>query len=286
MTQKGRFKNSKGSDDFDLDSYLEEQSQEQPKTTAPLIEDDHETSFMKNAILGVALLFTSFMWYHDWSPSQAYNSIFGSDENSVIATGQAGNQIVIDIPEIRIPDININQQQEIERAIENELARAGLSDVSLPSVTDYLIELKDKGLLEDGKLSAFQARQLHEGGVPISYIEQVNDAGYLDDLNFVAITEFYRNDIPLEYLEQFDQAGYLDRMNFVSISEFYKNNVSMDYLNSLDEAGYLDDLSFVYITEYYKAGVTTEFLNELKAKGLYEDLNFIDVVELYKSENN
>lgn len=284
MTQQGRFKKSNNNDDFDLDSYLDEQAHQ---TAEPIhqTEDEHETSFIKNAMLGLALVFTAFLWYHDWSPKQAYGSIFGSDEPRVIATGQAGNQIVIDIPEINIPEISIPETAELERAIEQELARVSGS-ANLPSVTDYLVQLKELGLLEDDKLSAFQARQLHSGGVPISYIQEVDNAGFLDELNFVAITEFYANDIPLSYISEFEEAGFLDKVNFVGISEFFKNDVSMDYLRNLDQAGYLDDLSFVHITEYFKAGVTTQFLDDLKAKGLYEDLSFIDVVEMYKDENN
>lgn len=284
MTQKGRFKKSNNNDDFDLDSYLEEQAHQTTESTQH-IEDEHETSFMKNALLGLALVFTAFLWYHDWSPKQAYGSIFGSDEPRVIASGQSGNQIVIDIPEINIPEISIPETRELERAIEQELARA-TGNVDLPPVTDYLVQLKELGLLEDDKLSAFQARQLHSAGVPVSYIQEVDNAGFLDELNFVAISEFYENDIPLSYISQYEEAGFLDKVNFVGLSEFYKNDVSMDYLRTLDQAGYLDELSFVYITEYYKAGVTTEFLDNLKATGLYDDLSFVDVVEMYKDENN
>jgi hypothetical protein len=284
MTQKGRFKKSNNNDDFDLDSYLEEQAHQTTESTQH-IEDEHETSFMKNAMLGLALVFTAFLWYHDWSPKQAYGSIFGSDEPRVIASGQSGNQIVIDIPEINIPEISIPETRELERAIEQELARA-TGNVDLPPVTDYLVQLKELGLLEDDKLSAFQARQLHSAGVPVSYIQEVDNAGFLDELNFVAISEFYENDIPLSYISQYEEAGFLDKVNFVGLSEFYKNDVSMDYLRTLDQAGYLDELSFVYITEYYKAGVTTEFLDNLKATGLYDDLSFVDVVEMYKDENN
>lgn len=284
MTQKDRFKRSNNNDDFDLDSYLDEQAHKTAEAT-PQVEDEHETSFLKNAGLGLALVFTAFLWYHDWSPKQAYASIFGSDEATVVATGQAGNQIVIDIPDIRIPEITIPEARDVERAIERELARAS-ANAELPSVTDYLVELKELGLLEDDKLSAFQARQLHSAGVPISYIQEVDNEGFLDDMNFLAISEFYKNDIPISYISEFEDAGFLDKVNFIGIGEFYTNNVTMDYLRTLDQAGYLDDLSFVYITEYYKAGVTTEFLDGLKEKGLYEDLSFVDVVEMYKDENN
>tara|TARA_R110002126_G_scaffold35949_4_gene109922 strand:+ start:1159 stop:2010 length:852 start_codon:yes stop_codon:yes gene_type:complete len=283
MTQKGRFKNSNNPDDFDLDSYIEEQSHPQAEIQQPI--EEHESSFMKNAILGLAMVFTAFMWYHDWSPKQAYGSIFGTNKATVVATDQSGNRIEINIPDINIPDINLPETRDLERALEQEFARLSGS-ANLPPVTDYLVELKALGLLEDNKLSAFQARQLHADGVPISYIQEVDNAGFLDDLNFVAISEFYKNDIPLSYISQYEEAGILDKVNFVGLSEFYKNGVSMDYLKTLDAAGYLDDLSFVYVTEYYKAGVTTEFLDGLKEKGLYNDLNFIDVVELYKDENN
>ena len=284
MAQQGRFKKSNNNDDFDLDSYLEEQAHQTVEPTQQ-IEDEHEPSFLKNAMLGLALVFTAFLWYHDWSPKQAYASIFGAEEPRLISTGQAGNQIVIDIPEITIPEISIPESREIQRAIEQELARAS-ETANLPSVTDYLVQLKELGLLEDDKLSAFQARQLHSSGVPVSYIQEVDNAGFLDDLNFVAISEFYNNDIPLSYLTEFEEAGFLDKVSSIGISEFYKNNVSMDYLRTLDQAGYLDDLSFVHITEYYKAGVTTSFLDDLKAKGLYEELSFVDIVEMYKDENN
>lgn len=285
MTQKNKFKNSNNPDDFDLDSYIEEQSSYQHTEKQPQIEHQEEPSFMKNAILGLALLFTGFMWYHDWSPQQAYTSVFGGDDVRIISTNQQGNGFSINIPDIEIPDININENDELNRAIEQEFTR--LNEFGqIPAVTDYLVALKDAGLLADDKLSAFQARQLHAAGVPISYIQEVDNAGFLDDLNFVAISEFYKNQIPLSYITQFEEAGFLDKVNFVGISEFYKNNVSMEYLNTLDNAGYLDDLSFVYVTEYFKAGVTPEFLNSLKEKGLYDDLNFIDVVELYKDENN
>lgn len=284
MTQKGRFKKANNPDDFDLDSYIEEQTHQQEEIQHPT-EEEQEPSFMKNAILGLALVFTCFMWYHDWSPKEAYTSIFGADETTVIATGEAGNRIVIDIPDIRIPDIRLPESREIERAIEQELGR--LADATtLPPVTDYLVELKELGLLEDNKLSAFEARQLHSSGVPVYYIQEVDNAGFLDDLNFVAIGEFYQNNIPLSYINQYEEAGILDKVNFVGLSEFYINEVPMDYLTTLDAAGYLEDLSFVYIIEYYNAGVTTDFLDGLKEKGLYEDLNFIDVVELYKDENN
>lgn len=278
MTQKGRFKKSNNPDDFDLDSYIEEQSHPQEESHY-VVEDEHETSFMKNAILGIALLFTAFMWYNDWSPRQAYASIFGADESNV-TTIQSGNGFSINIPEINIPETD-----ELRRAIEQEINRE-LQGSELPAVTDYLLALKELDLLNDNKLSAFQARQLHAAGVPISYIQEIDNEGYLDELNFVAISEFYKNDIPLSYINQFNEAGFLDKVNFVGITEFYKNEVSMDYLTKLDAAGYLDDLNFVYITEYYKAGVTTEFLDGLKEKGLYDDLNFVDVVEIYKDENN
>ncbi|MEP1152093.1 MAG: hypothetical protein ABJH08_10240 [Balneola sp.] len=277
MTQKGRFQKSNNNDDFDLDSYLEEQSH-QTAEPQQQTEEDNEPSFLKNAILGLALVFTAFMWYHDWSPKQAYTSIFGGNETNFATIGESGNRIVIDIPEINIPDFDMSQ-------VEQEIARISES-ANLPPVTDYLVELKELGLLDDNKLSAFQARQLHDGGVPVSYIQEVDNAGFLEDLNFVAITEFYKNGIPLSYISQFQEAGYMDKVNFVGITEFYKNDVSMDYLDKLDNAGYLDDLNFVYITEYYKAGVTTEFLDDLKEKGLYKDLNFVDVVEMYKDESN
>ncbi len=286
MEQQGRFKKRQEDENFDLDSYLDEQSQRPTQSQKP-IEEEPAGSFLKNAILGAALLGTAFLWYHDWSPKQAFDSVFGTEQATPVAVEQSGNRIVIDIPDIEIPDIQIPDvdAEELERVIQDELAKLP-ELVTLPSATDYLAELKQKGLIGDNKLSTFDATQLYNAKVPIEYLEQVDAAGYLDDFNFIAISELYKNNVPFSYINQLDEGGFLENINFIGISELYKNNVSMEYLSKLSQSGYLNDLNFIAITEYYKAGVTTEFLDELKQKDLYNDLNFVSVVELYKSENN
>jgi len=272
--QHHRFNDPKDSN-FDLDEYLEEKGAYSDNTQPPL-ENEHESerSFFRNGVLVAAVILSGFLWYFDWSPRAAYNAIFGDSGTEVVST----SPVVVNIPPINveIPDINIDNIPEFRFNTQSE---------DLGSITDYLLELREKGLLNDDMLSAFSARQLYEGGVPISYIEELSSFGYLQRFSFVQITEFYQNQIPNSYLYQLDQVGYLDRFSFVEITEYYQNDVSFEYLNTLDEAGYLNELSFVHITEYYNNGVTVEFLDELKESGLYNSLSFIDVVEIFKNEN-
>ena len=287
------------SPDFDLDEYLEEKSN--PQTSSKEIEEPDDPSYrMKNVAIFATMVLMVLLWFFDWSPKAAFNAFFGDDQ----ATLAEAPNVNVDIPEINIdiPDFDFDVEAP------NSVAE------NLGSVTDYLLELQNQNILPD-KLSAFNARQLHDNGVPISYIlqmdhegflgkfsfvhisefyknnipmeylHQMDEAGFLDQLSFVHVIEFYKNQIPFSYLQRMDQAGYLNRFSFVHIIEFYKNDVPFDYLQTLDDAGYLDELSFVHITEYYKNGVTVEFLDELKQTGLYDNLSFVDVVELFKDQN-
>lgn len=287
--------------DFDLDEFLDDQAISGNASTQS---DDKElkeerSDLIKNSLLVVAVITTIFLWTFDWSPRNAYSYFFEGD-TPVFVFEEGAQETIPEVPDA-------TQFPAFESVAE--------ANQSL-SATDYLIQLRDKGLLGDGKLSAFDARQLHSSGVPVQYLEALNEATLLDEFSFVDISEFYDNRIPMEYLQSLDQAGYLDDLSFVDITEFYENNVPIQYLNQLNDIGILNELSFVDITEFYSSqvsieylsaleendligelsfvditefyenGVTIEFLNNLKANGLMDELSFVDIVDLYKAEGN
>ncbi|MBO6524635.1 MAG: hypothetical protein JJ971_12465 [Balneolaceae bacterium] len=307
MAHKGNFKNHPLKNDldseFDLDGYLDEKAHHPELEEQEEIVSEERSDLIKNSLLVVAVITTIFLWTFDWSPRNAYNYFF-EGENQVFVV-EEGSQTVI--PDVTPTVAEAPQFPEFETAVEP-------SEGS--SAVDYIVELREKNLLGEGKLSPFDARQLYSSGVPVSYIEALDGAnllgnfsfvdisefydsripieylealeqsGYLNNLSFVDITEFYENNVPFEYLNQLNEIGILDELSFVDITEFYSANVSIDYLKQLEENDYIGTLSFVDITEFYENGVTVEFLNELKSKGLINELSFVDIVDLYAAEGN
>jgi len=284
--------------EFDLDEFLDDQAND-GTTNNQLSEEEFKeerSDLIKNSLLVVAVITTIFLWIFDWSPNNAYDYFF-EGETPVFIFEEGTQNIIPEPPQIPAFESIVEANQSL-------------------SAIDYLVQLRDKGLLEEGKLSTFDANQLYSSGVPVSYLESLDEASFLDDFSFVDISEFYESRVPIEYLQSLDQAGYLEELSFVDITEFYENNVPIQYLNSLDEIGilndlsfveitefyengvtidylsalqqngYIEDLSFVEITEFYENGVTIEFLNTLKSNGLLEELNFVDIVDLYNAEGN
>ncbi|MBO6795178.1 MAG: hypothetical protein JJ895_14810 [Balneolaceae bacterium] len=274
MSQKHRYSqhldNNHSEDDFDLDSYLEEKGGTASKNEEYSSQEEPKNNTLLNGFLLAIALIASVYWSYDVTTSNNWFGIFGSDEAALIS----------DVPRVA-PTAPLPPLPPSETATFNFASNSDLG-----SVTDYLQNLDQRGLLNDRLLNAFEARQIYQERVPIEYLEALNEAGYLSEFSFVEINEFYKNQIPMEYLDVLNTEGYLNHFSFVSVVELYKNDVSLDYLKQLEEGGYLFDLSFVYITEYYKNGVTTEFLDDLKSKELYDNLSFIDVVELYKAQEN
>lgn len=280
MGNKGKYKqydfeNDLDRDDhdpnFDLDAYIQQQSASGNTNTAYQKSTQDDTSQFKNALLIFVVFAAAFLWFNEWSPSQAWSSITGGEQSSaeVTSTVPGLGQLEINIPNIPAPPTAptppVTSQLDM-------------------SITEYLSVLRDKGYLRD-EISGFSARELYDANVPIAYLDELQQAGFLEDLSFVYITSYYQNSIPLTYLDQLQQAGVYDELSFVDVTEFYNKNIPTEYLVTLHDAGYLEELSFVYITSFYEAGVTVEFLDKLKEQNLYEDLNFLDIVDLFKREN-
>jgi len=269
-----RHPNAENDPDFDLDEYINQKSQNEELFAAEPKEEDR--SQFKNAILIFLVFAAAFLWFNNWSGSEAWTFVFGGDDNT--------SQVVSGVPITDQVEINVPAIPEVPSLPGINAPPAPPSSSLDISITEYLTALRDKGYLGD-EISSFTARQLYDGNVPIAYLDQLQNAGFLEDLSFVYIINYYQNQIPSSYLESLQDAGVYEELSFVDVTNFYQNNVPTDYLIKLNEAGYLEDLSFVYITNFHQNGVTIEFLDQLKKQGLYEDLNFLDIVDLYQREN-
>lgn len=170
----------------------------------------------KNAFLISALLITTFFWYFDWSPQNAFSSLFGNEQVAPPSTETRISSTLpnpdIVIPDITVPDVNIPNIEFGESVNTTPLEI---------SVVDYLAELKELGYL-DSDLSAFSARQLHSSNVPISYITELSEADLLSDLSFVYISNYYKNGVTAEYLNGLKQAGIYDDLNFIDVIQMYQ----------------------------------------------------------------
>lgn len=266
----------KSDPEFDLDDYIEENSRDEASLYEdPKEEQEPEGSRAKNFILIAVTIAFAIWWFdNDWNPFNNFSGLFGGEDNTTQVAEAPDTDLNIDIPSITIPPLN------------GESAGNG-SDVAALDIplSEYLAELRQAGLLEE-KISAFSARQVYDGGVPISYLQELDETGFLEDLSFVYINSYYQNQVPTDYLNELREAGIYEGLSFVEVTNFYSNGVTTEYLIQLDEAGYLDELSFVYINAYYDAGVTPAFLDRLKEQGIYNDLSFLDVVDIYEREGN
>ncbi|MGN8225904.1 hypothetical protein [Gracilimonas sp. BCB1] len=263
--------------DFDLDEYIRRQSE--PTSHMPLQEEtkDPDSYLFKNAILIFIVFAAAFLWFNSWSDTESWRYIFGGGDQTTEVTAGA--------PGVGQLDISIPQPPQVPPVPGVEVPPAPPAPSLDMTITEYLSVLQDRGYLGD-EISGFSARQLYDANVPVSYLDELQNAGFLEDLSFVYISNYYQNQIPLPYLKSLQDAGVYEELSFVDVTAFYNDDIPVEYLVTLNEAGYLEDLSFVYVTNFYNAGVTVEFLDQLKEQGLYEDLNFLDIVDLYQRENS
>lgn len=258
-------------ENFDLDQYIEEQIQQSASHTEPSSEE-HPSYRKKNMLLVAGVIVAAVLWFNSWNPAQMWQGLFGGNDQSA---GNTQTFVVPDVPSFDVPPVP---------PIPSVSSAPSVTELDM-SLTEYLSALRDNGLLND-QIGTFEARQLFSSNVPVSYLQDLNNAGFLADLSFVDISSYYQNSIPISYLEELRNAGFFADLSFVDITNFYQNEVPIDYLVKLNDAGFLEDLSFVYITQFYSAGVTVDFLKELRDSGIYDELNFLDVIEMYKNREN
>lgn len=277
---------------FDLDEYIRRKSQldSSAQLHQPDIEDREQSKF-KNAVLIFLVFAAAFLWVNEWSVSQTWNSVFGSDES---ATSFEFAPPVI--PDFEIPDVPAPPMLGNEAGLVNYLRgleEAGLADVYSNSgniamyqtgvTVDYLNQMNEAGYLDDFSYSAIIG--FYNGNVTVEYLDALSDAGYLEDFSYSAIIGLYNGDVTIDYLNSLGDAGYLDQFSYSAIIGLYNGDVTIDYLNQMNEAGYLEDFSYSAIIGLYNGGVTTDFINQLNENGLLDDMSYSDIIMAYNADN-
>lgn len=246
---------------FDLDEYIRQKSQSDTSSQLhqPDIEDREHSKF-KNAVLIFLVFAAGFLWVNEWSVSETWNSVFGSDESAT--SFEFAPPVIPDfeIPDIPAPPISVNET----------------------GFVNYLLELNEAGL--DDIFSSPAQQAFYQTDVPISYLSELVEARY-QDLSYPAIIAYYNSDVPLEYLNTLRNAGYLEELSYPAIIALNSSGVSLDYLNTLDEAGYLQSLSYPAIIAYFNTGVTVDFLNRLRDNNLLENMSYPEVISAFNTDN-
>jgi hypothetical protein len=246
---------------FNLDEYIRKMSrEEQLSASQQYVEEDDDRSQFKNAILIFIVFAASYLWINDWSMSQAWISVFGSEETSFVTAPEAPS---VDIP--AIPN--------------NPMAPGEITDQSF---IEFLAEANTNGLNEF--YSNIGLQTMYESGVTIEYLNQLAEAG-ITDQSFPAVIAYHESDVSLEYLNSLNESGYLQIQSFPAVIAFNESGVTMEYLNELNEGGYLQNSSFPAIVAYYEAGVTADFLDQLNENGLLQQMSFPDVVNAFEADN-
>ncbi|MEO1023142.1 MAG: hypothetical protein AAFW89_11420, partial [Bacteroidota bacterium] len=118
------------------------------------------------------------------------------------------------------------------------------------SYTDYLEQLNNAGFLDD--FSGTSATRLYEARVPIAYLNELSQAGVFSDFGSTSITRLYSNNVPTEYVQQFKQAGLLNDFGSTSLVNLYQNQVPFDYIKLYKDNGLLDDFGGTSVTRLYQ----------------------------------
>lgn len=300
MTNKGKYKQYKfendldhGNDhdpDFDLDEYIRQQSMDNPRSTETHATVDEETSQFKNAILMFLIFAAAFLWANDWSPTQAWASIFGSEETAAEVTSTAPSFAIPDIPDIPpIPGMG-NEIGYVNYLI--EINEAGLDDIySSPALQSfyqsevpiaYLSELVEAGYQE---LSYPAIIAYYNSDVPLEYLNTLTEYGFLSEFSYPEVIAYYNADVSLEFLTTLSENGFLSELSYPEVIAFYSSDVTMEYLRSLGEAGYLESFSYPAVIAYFNNGVTVDFLNQLRDNDLLDNMSYPEVVSAFKADN-
>lgn len=227
--------------DFDLDEYIRQQSRGEHDYTAPVIShEEDDTSQFKNAVLFFLVFAAAFLWVNDWSPTQAWNSVFGSDEAATEVTADAPG-FTFTVPDI--PDIpDIPAAPEV-MPVPNTATSSGF--------IDYMKEINEGGL---GDLFPNQAYiAFYQSDIPAEFISEVNESGYLEQLSFTDLIIFHENGGDIEYLDAMKEANYMEDLSIRSVLILQSAEVPVEFIKTLDENGLLEGMSYTEIIMAYKA---------------------------------
>lgn len=289
---------NKSEKSFDLDAYIEEQSRKPEISDSSKIQepDSQNSYFFKNAALVSALVLTSFLWYHDWSPVQAWNSVFGSNEATTqVSTPTApGFNIQIPyIPDIPAPPIPGASQSEglldylawaNDAGFADEFSTVGLQAMYNANVPiEYLQQLKETGLID--KFSYPGVIALYSSDVPINYLTTLAEMDLLDEFSYPGVIALQNSGVDISYIQYLAGSGLLDAFSYPGVIALSSNGVDINYLTLLNEAGLLGDFSYPGVIALYQNNVPIDFINSLKERNLLENLSYPDIIRLYQADN-
>lgn len=216
--------------DFNLDAYINKMSHKRNRAEKqPATEDDR--SHFKNAVLIFLVFAASYLWINNWSISQAWNSLFGGDEVSVVTAPEAPSVDISTFPVI--PD--------------NPMAPG---EMSSEGFTEFLSAAYSNGL--DQHYSNIGLQTMYEAGVPIEYLNQLTEAG-ISDLSFPAVITFHGSGVSVEYLLLLNESGYLQTQSFPAVVAYYETGVTPEFLDQLNENGLLQQMSFTDVINALEA---------------------------------
>lgn len=291
-----RFRNSGNDPNFDLDEYIYQKSSEENEELFPEKEIDYPKPTAKRNLIAV-LMFSAIAGFWLFSNGPANISFFDND----------GYNVNVEVPNIEIPEFEsfiaprpappatpvptgdfstayLDYLQELNETFPDQFsgsASQGMYNGGVP--IEYLTDLNEAGYLDQFSYSAIIG--LFNGGVPNEYLQQMDAAGYLDDFSYSAVIGLYNGGVSTQYLDEMQSAGYLDEFSYSAVIGLFNGGVTLNYLNSLNTAGFLETFSYSGIIGLYNSGVPVEFLKVLDDRNLLDDMSYSEVIQAYNADN-
>ena len=129
--------------------------------------------------------------------------------------------------------------------------------------------------------SAHDIKTLASAGVPVEYIQQVQELGY-KDISAHDITTLYHVGVVPNYIKDIKNLGYKD-ISAHDITTLYAVGVKPDYIKQIKKLDYgHHNFSAHDLTILYSAGVTSEYVKDLKKSG-QNNLSAHDIITLYST---
>ena len=267
---KQRSRSGKNTDDFDLDSYLDEKANaEQSTARSKFYQEDKGTSKKRN--LMVIGFFIGFMILYGIIRSSIEEKVpFGVmnvDEPATVETTPSVN--------VPSPTVDIAPPPPPAPPATGQQAFDG-------SYIDYFEAVTEAGLGNDFSGPAIQS--FYSSGVPIDYLVKLKEAGFIDEFSYPAIVGFYSSGVQFSYLEQLQEAGLISDFSYPAIISLSSSGVTMDYLLELNDQNLLNEFSYPAIISLYSSDVSMEYLTSLNEAGFLNDLSYPAIISFYQSE--
>jgi hypothetical protein len=247
-----RFKNelrgNENEPDFDLDSYLLEQSEPSQENEGKATKTT-KSSFLKNAALILSLSVFALLYFNNWSPKQVVGNIFGIDQfqsqtvapvspiqpvTPLITNGGANDVVVLNESDLNGAVIDLSDLEGLAK-LEGLEGLEGLQTLEQLAKLEALEGLA--GLENLAKLSALEALSELNGvqviesdnafsevpGTLESYTDQLSEAGLSSSFNSETVKELYEAGVPVSVLKSLNDNDLLESVGISSLIEGYKN---------------------------------------------------------------